>query len=412
MFSQKKKTKKKESIFFYIFLIFLLSIPFIYKIYCSKYIKEKFSKINIGENLSSNFRKIYKNLFKYTNVHLYIPLLIVYNFLNMYKTFVLLIALQIPLVISEIINLVLIAIGDKFDGIGINEEYIKNESLYIMGYSLILWKIVFNSESNRNRMSTRGIEGQGQQKTSKKIWYIVPFTFIICKYLINFVIFHDLDKIIFDVILGLLDYYLIFNVLKFEIINPRQFQNIIEFDTAFYVIIFIFINLPFIFLVFYVKNKYKQNIDDYIDTINSIIIKYSIISVDIGVILGAKCEYIYYFEKVFNNWAQYNFEYDYELNDEDDESLTSSISWNKKRQWNHTELLQGIIRLIFVFGLSTACLFPTIFYEAPSWVYKLLFKSIVPLTIFGFGLFFLFKIILKYLKVTNTLIFTIFRDSF
>ena len=161
-------------------------------------------------------------------------------------------------------------------------------------------------------------------------------------------------------------------------------------------------------MIFYIKTKYAQCID----TINDIIIKYSIISVDIGVILGAKCEYNYYFEKVFNNWAQYNFEFDYELNDEDDESLTSSISFNKKRQWNHTEIPQSLIRLLFVFGLAFASLYSTIVYESTSWVYILLFKSIIPLTIFGFGLFFLFKIILKYLKVTNTLIFTIFRDSF
>ena len=243
MVSKKKKAKKKNSIFFYIFIIFLLSIPFIYKVYCSKYIKEKFAfPMPMEENLQSNFRKVYQNLFKYTNIHLFIPLLIVYNFLNIFKTFVLLIALQIPLVISEILNLVLIAIDFKIDGKRIDSEYIKNESLYIMGYSLILWKIVFNSESNRNRMSTRGMENQGQQKKCKKIWYLVPLTFIICKYLINFIIFRDMDKIVFDIILGLLDYYLIFNVFEFEIINPRQFQKIIDFDIAFYVIIFIFIN--------------------------------------------------------------------------------------------------------------------------------------------------------------------------
>ena len=70
---------------------------------------------------------------------LIIPLLLIYNYCNIYKTFILLISLQFPLIISKILNLYLIT-----DIRNANE--FKEELLYTTGYSLTLWEILFNSD--------------------------------------------------------------------------------------------------------------------------------------------------------------------------------------------------------------------------------------------------------------------------
>ena len=128
---------------------------------------------------------------------------------------------------------------------------------------------------------------------------------------------------------------------------------------------------------------------------------------------GSKYEYNCYFEKKFNNWAQYNFEYDGEILEEE-ESLASSISFNKARQWNHTNFSISLIRLLILIFLSFGCLYTYIFVNFQNFLFELFLKYIIPLNIFTFGLFHLFKLILKYLKVTNILLLTIIgeRESF
>ena len=146
--------------------------------------------------------------------------------------------------------------------------------------------------------------------------------------------------------------------------------------------------------------------------IKKIIYKYSITSILIGIILGAKYEYNYCFKKIFNNWAQYNFEYDCEKSDEEEESLTSSISFNKKIQWNHTSIFLSFLRLLFIFSLTFGCLYSFLFINYNNFIVELLLKYLLPLNIFSLGLFYWYKLILKYLKVTNILLLRLLRESF
>ena len=360
-------------------------------------------KINYNEKNISKLKDIYFLLFNKYYLQILIPLLLIYNYCNVYKTFILLISLQIPIIISQILNLTLIkSIKD--------ENEINNELLFITGHSLFLWKIIFNSESTRDKYingSNKSLEVE--QKNKRNIFSLIMIIIIILViYLINFSLFNNLDNIIFDIIIGLIIYYLFFYYFNFQSNNPRQYQKIIEFKLIHYFLFFIFFNLIVIVFCIHIINENE----DKFDIIKKILYKYSVTSIIIGIILGAKYEYYYYFEKIFNNWAQYNFEYDYEISSEEEESLTSSISFNKKIQWNHTSIFLSLLRLIFITAITFGCLYSFLFLNYNNFILEILFKYVLPLNLFSLGLFYWFKLILKYLKVTNILLLTLLRESF
>ena len=408
-YSKSSKKRKNSSSILYIFGFFaIFIIPFIYKIYISSYIKIYFQnliQINIKEKYITKIREIYLLLFNKYYLQILIPLLLVYNYCNVYKTFILLISLQFPMVISQILNLLLI---DRIK----EEKEVTNELLYAMCYPLFLWNLIFNSDNNneKSHYSNRSISTVDKVQKSKinfPIIYIIIF--ILFEYIINFLLFNNFEKIIFDAIIGLTLYFIFFYVFKFDTNSPKQFRKIIEFRLIHYFLIFLFFNLFFIIFCIHIINNNEKKID----IIKKIIFKYSFTSIVIGIILGAKYEYNYYFEKKLNIWAQYNFESDYEISsEEEEESLNSLISSNNKRQWNNTSLILSFLRFLFLVVISFACLYSFLFLNYNFFILDLFLKYILPLNLFSLGLFHWYKLILKYLKVTNIFLLASFRESF
>ena len=411
MFYKKSSKKRKKATTLYNIFIFLILIiaPFIYKIYISNYIKNTLIisfKIEYIEIYKEKIKDIYFILFNKYYLQILIPLLLVYNYCNTFKTFTLIISLIVPLLISQILNIYLIkTIKDEHD--------INNELLFATGYPLFLWKILSNSELGREKFqnSSRSIDTvQKNQKTKNIIKsLVIVVIFILFQYLIHFILFNDIDKIIFDAIMGLIVYFIFFHIIKIETNNPRQFIKIIEFKLKYYFLIFLFFNLFFIIFCIDISN----NNEDKNNIIKIIIYKYSFTSVVIGIILGTKYEYNIYFEKKLNIWAQYNFESDFEASDEEEEeSLTSIISSNNKKQWNNTRFFISLLRLIFIIAITFGCLYSFIFLKFDNFIFEIIMKYILPLNLFSLGLFYWYKLILKYLKVTNILLLTTFRESF
>ena len=408
MFNKKnsKKRKKVNPICDILILLFAITIPFIYRIFISPHIKNIFVfSLNIEyiEIYKEQLKQIYYLIFNKYYIQIVFPLLIVYNYCNTYKTFTLLISLQFPLIISQVINIYLI---DTIKDI----QEIDNELLYATGYPLFIWKIFSKSESSREKSyssSRKSTDTVPKNQKSKNI--IIYLVIIVFQYLIHFILFNDVDKIIYDILLGLIMFYVFFYVLKIETNNPKQFIKVIEFKFKYYFLIFLFFNL--FFAVF--CSEIANNNEDKIHIIQKIIYKYSISSIFLGIIIGTKCEYNYYFEQKLNVWSQYNFESDFELSDEEEEeSLTSIISSNYKRQWNSTSICISLLRLIFSIGITFGCLNSFFFFKFDNFFVELLLKYVLPVNLFGFGLFYWYKIILKYLKVTNIFLLTSLRESF
>ena len=411
MFYKKtSKKRKKETTIYNIFIFFILiAAPFVYKIYISSYIKNTLIisfKIEYIEIYKEKIKDIYFILFNKYYLQILIPLLFVYNFYNTFKTFTLIISLLVPLIISQILNIYLIkTIKDEND--------INNELLFATGYPLFLWKILSNSELGREKTqnSIRSMDTvQKNHKTINNIKSLVfVVIFILFQYLIYFILFNDVDKIIFDAIMGLIVYFIFFHIFKIETNNPRHFINIIEFKLKYYFLIFLFFNLFFIIFCIDTSN----NNEDKNNIIKKIIYKYSFTSIVIGIILGTKYEYNFYFEKKLNIWAQYNFESDFEAsNEEEEESLSSIISSSNKKQWNNTSFSISLLRLIFIIVVTFGCLYSFIFLKFDNFILEIFMKYILPINLFSLGLFYWYKLILKYLKVTNILLLTSFRESF
>ena len=413
MFRRKSSKKKKESsspILFIVIFFTLLSIPFIYKLYFATYIRKYTSnlfKINILQEYKLKLHEIYFVLFNKYYLQIFIPLLLVYNYSNVYKTFILLISLQFPMIIAQILNLLTVNNIKK-------EKDVNDELLYCMGYPLFLWNLVFNSDYNSERIynsiSNRSVDKEQKGNNNKSIIYLIlVIIFILLEYILNYLLFNDVDKIIFDAIIGLVSYLTLFYLFKLETNSPRQFKKIIEFKLVHYFLIFLFFNLFFIIFCIQIIN----NNEDKIDIIKKYIFRYSLTSIVVGTILGAKYEYNYYFEKKLNIWAQYNFETDYEISDEEEEeSLNSIISSSNKKQWNNTSFLLSLIRLIFILGITFICFYSFIFLNFDYFILDLFLKYILPVNLFSIGLFYWYKLILKYLKVTNIFLLTSFRESF
>ena len=411
MFKKKKYSKKRKngiSPIFYIFAFFIIFIfLFIYKIYASSYINNLFKnsfQIKIEEKIKSKLIYAYLVLFNQYYLQILIPLLLVYNYCNVFKTFTLLISLIFPLIVSQIINLLLV------DNIK-DEKKVNDELLFAMGYPLFLWHLIFNSENNTEKAysSTRSVDTVQKSQKQSIFWLLFVIIFIILEYLFNYILFNDISKIIFDAIIGLTLYFMFFNVLELDTNSPRQFRKIIDFRLIHYFLIFLFFNLFFLIFCIHIINNNEEKIN----IIKKIIFKYSLTSIIIGIILGSKYEYIYYFEKKLNLWSQYNFESDYEISDEEEEeSLTSIISSNNKKQWNNTSFCLSLMRLLFIIVMTYVCLYSFLFINFKLFILELIIKYIFPLNLFSFGLFFWYKLLLKYLKVTNIFLLTSFRESF
>ena len=402
--TSKIKNRKKSFIFCCnIFRISIaLCIPILYKIYISEYIKSNFHvsfQIKFLENYIPYLKDVYSSLFNKYKLQIVIPLLMIYNYCNIYKTFILLISLQYPLILSQILNIYLI---NRIN----NKAEINNELIYTTGYTLILWEILFNSDTDEKiHYSIKSIDSIRKGPNINKFSLFLITIFISILHFINFILFNNIENILFDLIIGLTLYYIFFKIFELDPNNPRQFQNFVDFSLFYFILISFMINLFFIIFTINATNNYPNKEE----IIQNIIYKYSFSSIIIGIFFGAKYEYNFYFEKRFGNWAQYNFEFDGEIAEED-ESLASSISFNKARQWNHTNFCISLIRLFFIFLLSFTCLYPFLNITSDNFYQNLILNNMVPWNILGFGLFHLFKLVLKYFKVTNMLLLTIIKE--
>ena len=402
--TSKIKNRKKSFIFCCnIFRISIaLCIPILYKIYISEYIKSNFHvsfQIKFLENYIPYLKDVYSSLFNKYKLQIVIPLLMIYNYCNIYKTFILLISLQYPLILSQILNIYLI---NRIN----NKAEINNELIYTTGYTLILWEILFNSDTDEKiHYSIKSIDSIRKGPNINKFSLFLITIFISILHFINFILFNNIENILFDLIIGLTLYNIFFKIFELDPNNPRQFQNFVDFSLFYFILISFMINLFFIIFTINATNNYPNKEE----IIQNIIYKYSFSSIIIGIFFGAKYEYNFYFEKRFGNWAQYNFEFDGEIAEED-ESLASSISFNKARQWNHTNFCISLIRLFFIFLLSFTCLYPFLNITSDNFYQNLILNNIIPWNILGFGLFHLFKLVLKYLKVTNMLLLTIIKE--
>jgi membrane-associated phospholipid phosphatase len=342
----------------------------------------------------------------------------VYNFANIYKTYVLLTTLFLSTMNISILKMIYMSprpywVSEKILPFGCEGGWgnPSGHSMASTAFYLTLWHIVFECSQLRNNKTAKGCS----------LAFVIFFIMSIMVSR-NFVGAHSINQILFGSLIGFGIYFFLFYVLCINVNDSKQFSRLLQFRNLIYIVINFFIFL-FAFLVFYF-NKHEEDILKW----NTIItthgcdsvpknkrlqdegfLTFAVFLANFGAFMGLKFEYYFTFSENMQNWSQYNFEIDERP---DDESLMTKISINKETQWNHTNSLFSCLRFIFILILSGIIMTPFYFINwDDNLAIVFIFKSFLPINLATFSMFYLFKIILKSLRLSNLTLYSMLQDG-
>jgi len=345
----------------------------------------------------------------------------VYNFSNIYKSFILLIVIFNTYLFGGLLKLILAEPRPFFEDKDItNHDFSCNlgfgnpsgHSVSSTAFYLTLWHIIFES-SNLSK--------------KRVVKYISLTAIIIVLLLMFFGRFlsgtNSLDQIIFGFLLGFGIYSAIFFVMKVNVNDGIQFFTFMNIRNLIFFTANFLIFLTALLVYKFVPANPKQN--EWLATVKlnantaclhaseSLNLFHQEAFLMVGTFLsnffsfvGLKLEYYYSFNANTQNWKQYNFEKIEKVED----SLLSKIS-DIELQWNHTSVTKSIIRLVIILMMSMIILLPFFLVSNnQNIVIVFLFKYFLPLGIIAFSMFYLFKVVIKKFKLDNSSVFVLMND--
>ena len=454
----KRKPKKQRH-----YAVFVVSIIFTYVVYT--YMKNTLNDVNdtyakevqryimqfkwsVGVMKGFNVVCTYKLI-------VIVLLMLVYNYGNIFKTFILLITLQIAVVVSAMMKLffkegrpfwyLLLNNNTRTSSSNSSISYINinnynnaslynnntyiyiyhngygtpdNDSLILCSFTLTMWYIIIK----RQRCEYSFI--------IKLLTFIMFILIYIIHSFCNWILFgNSLSQILLSTCISCNIFIFMFYVLNIYSNNSTQYYNIMHFPIYYMGLIFFAIVLVFTIYFFSFKNFYGDDEETTFKRViahinhqtqplmitsvfNEAYYSFCVVVMNIGIVCGNRREYSYLFESNKNNWMQYNFEKDDDTNDDDEESLMTKISFNKEIQWNHTSDIKSFFRFVILIPLLYLSILLYIYIDYTRSVIEIiLFKIGLTVNIISFGMFHGYKQILKYLKLTNIIIFTMIRES-
>jgi membrane-associated phospholipid phosphatase len=348
-------------------------------------------------------------------------ILVVYNIANIYKTYVLLTTIFLSTMNIAILKMIYVSprpywVSEKILSLDCEAGWgnPSGHSIASTAFYLTLWHILSDCNQLRDRKAVKN-------------WGLVFTIFLIFSIMIsrNFAGAHSINQILFGALIGFGIYFFLFYVLCIKVNDSKQLAQLLEFRNLIYVVINFFIFL-FAFFVFYFNNnedvlKWSGIIRDVLKihgcervpenkTLQSEgFLTFAVFLTNLGAFIGLKFEYYFTFNENLQNWTQYNFEIDERP---DDESLMTKISINKETQWNHTNTFFSTLRFFMILILGGIVMTP---YYLVDWNANItivfIFKVFLPINMATFSMFFLFKIILKSLRLTNLTLYSMLQDS-
>ena len=375
----KNKKEKKESHWILFLIILLFSGLIIYCIINNNSIRIKtiipFGHIGFLYLLDLKFY--------------FLIIIVVFNFGNIYQTLLLFYSLIIP---DFLYSTFLFFIGYGYEYDKQNKLNILYDYFILIFFFLIIAKFLFYSNNiNEQNINYKGL-----------FIYIIIFIFLLLCLTNTIAILNSniifLDKIISGFLLSYSYYFLIFHVIN---INPNDSLQLFYFieksnnniiTVAFFIMIIISIHL---------KNDNEHN------KFLSIILY---ITSNIIPIYGIIYEYKFLFNSSRKNWANFNFEKENNIENDNLNSLISEISITKSIKWNKTSFIIDILRLIVLIFIQII-----IFYFSE----QMLFFNYNEVKINKSFLFFVFsiftfiidKILLYWLRLINMTYFFLERNS-
>ncbi len=382
------------------------------------YLKE----INNGKTYSEGVIKFFVIITYFTTITPYLILLsLIYNFTNIYKSFILLMVILNSYLFGGLIKLILEEprpfLSDKditnhnfTCRIGFGNP--SGHSLSGTAFYLTLWHIIFQSSKLKKKALLKYLS----------LCFLILFLLFV--YFARFISgANSLDQLLFGMFIGLGIYIGIFHVLNANVNDGIQFytfmniRNLIFFTINFLIflaalLVYIFVQDGDILLTWLANAKQNANKDCVSAAESQNIFKqegFLMIGVflsNFGAFLGLKFEYYYVFNANTQNWNQYNFE----KIEKTDDSLLSKIG-DHEMQWNHTSIMKSIIRLVVILCLSMVMLLPFILVsDDQTIILVFLFKFLSPIGLLAFSMFYLYKVIVQKFKLDNNTVFILMQE--
>ena len=431
-----RKQKKNK----WIIPITALLISLLIELYFKDYLYDRSRKtiINLQEKIldsdrnkisksSKLFSRIIQIIFYIQNTNLFYFLIctLLYNFLNVYKIFILYSSILISNFFSSIFCLIFhsprpFMVDSKILPLGfVCSEWgsPSREIVTIISFYLTLYHILTQNKY------------MAKLKKLKIFIIILLCVLTLCFLLLQFfsgVVSYD--QIFFSIFLGVFCYFLMFSLLSVDVNDPKQLYIFIRFKMLYYLPINFFIGI-FLFilyheitnneeLVYYSNNinlqigksidfddifsKYTKNSKEFFMLNNGVISNITCFFCNIPIILGLKTEYFSIYNKNYSTWVKNNFS---SYNSLENFSIFNDYKYVEESQWNKTSIVKTIIRIILNIILCILCLIPMII---PSKIEFLrndisffIFYTALPLFLISFGNFYFFKVIYRLFGLTK-----------
>ena len=349
---------------------------------------------------------------------------ILYNFVNIYKVFILSMTVFSANYISSTLSYIFQSPKPymafyKIKSVVIFNEWgsPNNQIVVLVSFSLSLYKVlIFNKYMD------------------KKLWakIVIIILLIVYCFLDIFLLYASgnctFNHIFISLFMGLVIFIVIFYIFKVDLNKPKQLYDFIKFNILYYLVINAILFVFPILLIIFMKNEgdqdyYRNNGKEQVDRMpsndftkkycgyrNKFYLNYgsfcNVICFLMNIIafLSVKADFHFMYQDNYNNWNEGNFEKPkIEIVNMDQSSQTDEYSHIEESQWNHLGACINIIRFIILVVIIFVVF--VIFTLVNSWSqregYSLIFLIIIPMAIHVFGTFYLYKLILTKLKLTR-----------
>jgi len=419
----KRKSRLQYFVFFFYFL-FIFLVEVLYRNYLYSISINIISDIQLTHE--ENFKILYPISKILSDLGNIIPFgfitIFFYCFCNIYKTLTLIASLFLSSLFTGMLKMIYMNPRPYFEDNTIkpvdSEAGWGNPSghaMFTVAFYLTFWKICFQNKDLN-------------QKTIEKYLSLVFIIILMVSIIISRLILaaHTINQLLYGASIGIGIYLFLFYILRIDTNCPEQLLYFIKIRN----IIYICINsiLLILGIVFYFSHRDNEIVKFYDKIIDKKFEENDLITYDakkmqndglitiilffanFSVFIAIKFELFFVFGGNINVWKSYNFNCNAES---DTESLVTSLSpINNITQWNHTNTFIDIFRFLITILVLVLINFP---FKYITWnddfCIVVLFKILFPVGNTCFFIFFLLKIFLRKLRLTNNTLFSRMIDN-
>lgn len=433
---KRKPQTKNKFIFITLLLIFIDLILFIL-IKCNVFLSsDNRIRKSLQPSSSNNNQKIpefatathfMNHFFVYYSI-----IIIINNFNDIYKTFMLFHILSINVYFSSIIKFLFY----KTSFNSLSEQEAEGAFIYYnskgftlpcteimisVSFFLSLWKIYLISYNNSIDNIIKGENGNNKKSGIKNFLfqYFLLFLVIIINGVnvigIAMIGYYFMSEIIFSLILGIAIYLFVFETNLIWLNDGQILIDFIREKFNLYMIINIILSV-ISFIPFFIERKISNNSNNnYQSFIEGSYIFISMFIGHIFLMVGYKFEVGYVFED--DAMIYYQFHFPVNLDDMkpegDGRDNSGSINLARDTEWNNTSGWISLLRLLVTFALSAICFIPYFIIGDNNDKFGVVFfvKYFLCFGLFSIGISALFKIALRFMKLTNETLYSIMIDK-